>query len=235
MTRGWYSLRAAVMASNTLGGDNTIAFDLNSMQCSTISLTTGQLDVTTPNLTIGGPATDVVTIDGGYNSGHFNRVFHHTGAGTLHLDHIAVTDAWYAAPVNQAAKGGCVYSYGNVYLSNSNVSACRVQATGGAQAEGGGVRARGAKLVETSIVDCSALSGSAAATGGGIYIDSGGLTSKDSTIDNNIAASYEQPPTSYGGGITSRSSTTIERTTISGNRAVSGAGLYLERFSSHCE
>src|ERR1700761_1701001 len=58
------SLREAVQSANQLGGDATIQFDLNVMGCSTITLTTGEIDVTVDSLTIAGPDPDVVTIDG---------------------------------------------------------------------------------------------------------------------------------------------------------------------------
>ena len=108
---GQGSLRDAVNAANMAGIDATIKFDLNTMGCSTISLTTGEMGVTIDNLTIQGPDPELVTIEGGYSQGHFNRIFKHVApTGTLHLDHLVLTDAKYLASGNQAARGGCVYS-----------------------------------------------------------------------------------------------------------------------------
>ena len=80
---GQDSLRAAIAAANTLDVDSAIEFDLNAMGCSTITLETGQLTVSVDNLTIGGPASEIVTIDGGYVLGHSNRIFKHTSIAAL--------------------------------------------------------------------------------------------------------------------------------------------------------
>ena len=122
------SLRDAIAAANSLNVDSAIEFDLNAMGCSTITLSTGQITISVHSLSIGGPAPNIVTIDGGYNLGHSNRIFKHTGQGTLQLDHLALTDAVYSTAGNQQAMGGCVYSLGTAYLSNSSLDSCRAMA-----------------------------------------------------------------------------------------------------------
>jgi hypothetical protein len=108
------------------------------MQCSTISLSTGQITISVANLTIGGPDPEIVTIDGGYSFGHANRIFKQTAyGGTLHLDHLALTDAMYSTVGNQQANGGCIYSNGIAYLSSSKLEGCRAVANN-ASAGGGG-------------------------------------------------------------------------------------------------
>lgn len=220
---GQDSLRAAVAAANMLGADAAIEFDLAAMGCSTITLDTGQIVVTAYSMTIGGPGPDLVTIDGGYSLGHSNRIFRHIGAGVLHLDHLILTDALYSSVGNQSANGGCIYSSGNAYLSNTRLDSCRVVAnTGGAR--GGGVSGRSVKLVDSSVSNCGASS-QTQASGGGVFSGTGGFTAQGTTISNNTAASYAQIPNSHGGGVDTRSNAVIVRSTISGNRAETVGGL----------
>ncbi len=176
------------------------------------------------NLTIGGPGPDIVTIDGGYALGHSNRIFKHTGLGILHLDHLVLTDAIYSTAGNQQANGGCIYSNGTAYLSSTRLDSCRAVADT-ASATGGGVWARGVKLIDSVVTNSGASSSQSPASGGGIFADMLGFTVKGSTISNNIAASYAQVPDSSGGGAEFRSNGIIENSTMSGNQAQFGAGF----------
>ena len=104
---GANSLRASVDTANTLSGDVTIEFDLNAMQCSAITLTSGEISITRDDLTIQGPGADLLTIDGGYAGGHSNRIFDHTGLGTLTIEGLTLKDAKYFASAPQDGSGGC--------------------------------------------------------------------------------------------------------------------------------
>ena len=86
------SLRAAVAIANANDGW-TIEFDLSQMQCSTISLTTGEIEITANNLMLDGPGADLLTIDGGYGAGYYNRIFNHTGQGHLAINGLLLKDA----------------------------------------------------------------------------------------------------------------------------------------------
>jgi hypothetical protein len=88
-----------------------------------------------------------------------------------------------------------------------------------------GVWGRGVKLVDSVVSNCGASS-QLQASGGGVFVDARGLTVKGSTISNNVAASYALSPDSSGGGAEIRSVATIEHSTVSGNQAVVGGGLY---------
>lgn len=220
---GQDSLREAVgLATN----GSAIEFDLNSMQCSTITLTSGQITIAVANLKIGGPDPEMVTIDGGYSFGHSNRIFNHTGNGTLQLDHLELTDAIYAPAADQYAAGGCVRSNGKAYLTSTNINSCRAAATGLGGASGGGVWARGITLVGSTVSNCAAVSESPSSQGGGIFTETQGFASKDSTISNNTATSYAPHPNGSGGGAFIRSAATFEHSTISGNQAQFGGGLF---------
>jgi hypothetical protein len=221
------SLRDAVNAANMLGVDATVQFDLNAMGCSTITLKTGEIEITVDNMTISGPDPDLVTIDGGYSFGYYNRVFDAVGSssGMLHLDHVVLKDGKYNTPSNQQALGGCVYGSGIVYLSHAQVVGCHAVSSNMA-ASGGGVWARGVKLVD-SVVSNNIANGQASyALGGGIGAETLGLDVRGSTISNNAAYSNAQSPDSRGGGAYVLSGmTTIQGSTISGNSAIFNGGV----------
>jgi hypothetical protein len=167
----------------------------------------------------------LVTIEGGYSHGHTNRIFDHTGNGTLELDHLRLTDAKYGTAGNLQANGGCVYSSGTVYLTHTTVSACHAVTTGAAQANGGAVWGRGVKLNQSVVTNSTVAAFLAAADGGGIMTDLLGLSAKDSTISNNFAISYAANPNASGGGASIRGPAIFERSTISGNQADFGGGI----------
>lgn len=221
---GQDSLRSAVAAANTLNVDSAIEFDLNAMGCSIITLTTGEIDVTVENLTIGGPGPDVVTIDGGYSQQYLNRIFKHTAAGVLHLDHLVLTDAKYVTSGNQQALGGCVYSLDTAYLSSTRVDNCHVVSENAA-AQGGGVFGHGVKLVDSVVSNSSAQSQLSEPDGGGIFSDSGGLDVTGSMVRDNFAQSFVPNPSASGGGVESRGATTFQGSTVSGNTADFGGGI----------
>lgn len=219
---GTGSLRDAVAQVNLAGVDAAIGFDLQSMQCSRITLKTGEIQITTPNVMIGGPGAAIVTIDGGLSLGYKNRIFKHTGqGGVLHLDHLALTDAHYTHV--GSASGGCVISPGTVYLSDSSVDGCRVSSDG--TATGGGIWTRKLQMIRSVVSHCAVASEQGFAAGGGIYLDAYGATVKQSTISNNIVISYGAYPISAGGGIFLRSVITIENSTLWGNQAGYGGAL----------
>src|SRR5262249_11842944 len=73
---GTGSLREAVN-----GAASGTEIDLSQLSCSTISLSTGGIQVTQASLILNGPGADMLTIDGGSSNQHYNRVIHHTGSG----------------------------------------------------------------------------------------------------------------------------------------------------------
>jgi hypothetical protein len=81
------------------------------------------------------------------------------------------------------------------------------------------------KLIDSTVSNCGAISQSASAEGGGIFIGGLGFLAKDSTISGNFANSYAPVPFSFGGGAEFRSPATLERTTIVANSAVFWAGI----------
>ena len=107
------SLRDAVQTASGLSGDVTIEFDLSQMQCSKITLLYGEIAIANQNLTIQGPGADKLAIDGDYSFGRLNRVFDHTGLGTLTISGLSIEDAMYFSTGSLPAYGGCILSNGN--------------------------------------------------------------------------------------------------------------------------
>jgi hypothetical protein len=206
---GTGSLRDALAAA---GDGDTV--DLTALTCSTITLTSGAVQSAAENVTIKGPGSNLLTIDGGYDAGYYNSAIYHFGTGTLSITGVTITDAKY---LGSLPVGGAIYSEGSVYLGNSVVSGCGVGGSG-AIAAGGGIYAKGNVVVKYSVINGNFTDATDAdARGGGIYAH-GGVTAKYSTISNNV--SYASP--SYfavAGGIESHGNVSISATTISGNLA----------------
>jgi hypothetical protein len=175
-----------------------------------------EIVVAQDDLTIQGPSTGSVTISGAGMS----RVFHHSGAGTLALNAMTVTDGYYHATVN--AYGGCIESDGgNLFLSHVTVSQCTVASDGGF-GNGGGISAHLGEitLIASRVVENQASGGTEYnGWGGGIY--SGGNTlAFYSSISGNTAHQD-----GVGGGIATHGSCTAVSSTIDNNAGGYGGGL----------
>jgi hypothetical protein len=92
------TLRSAVASAQD--GD-VVTLNQLPLVCSTVSLSTGALEIPVANLTIEGDVNRSITISAAGKS----RVLHHTGTGTLVLKYLGVTDGYYIAPL---AHGGCI-------------------------------------------------------------------------------------------------------------------------------
>src|SRR4051812_32675083 len=103
--------------------------DLRSLQCSTITLTTGALEIGVDDLVLEG-TRGALTIDAAGSS----RVLFHPGTGTLRLYGLGFANGFAAG-----ASGGCIYSAGSLHLDRSVVSGCLAEGPG--SLSGGGVSA----------------------------------------------------------------------------------------------
>ncbi|MFQ5478151.1 MAG: choice-of-anchor Q domain-containing protein [Candidatus Binatia bacterium] len=196
------SLRAALGAAAS--GD-TIDFAVNG----TIVLSSGELAVDR-GLNILGPGPTLLTISGGGNS----RVFRVESADPVTISGLAVIDGF------ASGDGGGLYAVD----TDLELSDCSF---GGNHAEGDGGGIFGTRTYPWSplgfrIKTSSVTANSAAGSGGGVSVFSRDLEVADSVIAGN-SAGY------LGGGVSARTgasetSLTIARSTISGNRAVSGGG-----------
>ena len=219
------SLRDAV--SSAVSGDMV---DLSSLNCSTITLTSGQIEIPQDDLYLkySGEGGTPPTIAANLSS----RVFHHSGSGTLRLVGLTITqgkydntNAYQAVP----ASGGCIYSAGNVYLGGSTVTGCEAKDTRGEDAAGGGVyTVQSLTLFHSIVSGNSATSTARFASGGGAFAHSA-LDIEYSSVSRNVASGLGGA--NVGGGIevvnTGRGLSTIANSTIDGNRADIGGGLMI--------
>jgi hypothetical protein len=157
------SLRDALASAHS--GDS---IDLTSLTCSTISLTTGELNVAVDDLTLHGPGAHALKIAGGLTvPAHQYSVVHHTGHGTLHIETLAITDkfAAYEKPTSR-----CIVSAGTIDLVGSLVTEC----------SGGGVFSDGFSARDSTISHSSQA----------LYTSGGNVSIVDSTISNNISYGF---------------------------------------------
>src|SRR5687768_7398245 len=181
------SLRAVVSAAAS--GD---VIDLRPLACSKILLTSGSIAVPQASLTILGRTRYGLTIDGN----RADRVFLHTGTGTLRISHVSVANGERRVLDLEGGiseYGGCIYSNGNVELHQAWVRSCRALQQGFIDSPltfGGGISAEGdVTLTWSAVFDNQALDNG---TGGGIYAK-GRVTLYHSQVYQNVA--YD------GGGI----------------------------------
>ena len=236
---GQNSLREVIGAASD--GD-VIEFDLSQSQCSTITLTSGEIAVNLDNLTLQGDAAapGAITISGG---GAF-RVFEHVGSGTLAIGALTISKGY--VHVSGVARGGCLSSTGSVFLSGTTITDCTALSDA-AESEGGGIYAgHGVTLIVSTVSGNNAIAPGERGLGGGIYAAAigalyssisgneahdgtlgglgggakvtGGMSIVASTIDHNAAA--------YASGLSLHDSSYIINSTISDNVARKFSALY---------
>lgn len=218
------SLRSAVASA---GSGDTVVFDTVQMNCSTITLTSGQISIGVQELTIQGPADSTLTV-GGFNS---SRVFLDYGdhARKLTLSNLTIANGYVSVQTSgYLAIGGCIETSGELILSHVTVSGCKARGlVSGTQALGGGIFAYRLTMQDSTITNNEA-SGYGGAFGGGALVQDR-MTIVSSRITDNTASRI----TNFGvGGGLNRSSVTagngdvlITASTISGNHADVGGGL----------
>jgi predicted outer membrane repeat protein len=191
------SLRDAV--AGAASGD-TVSFSLS---CSTITLTSGAINIAT-NLTISGPGASALALSGNNAS----QVFV-VGAGVPSFAISGVTIE------NGNGPGGGIYDAGGTDLT---VGASDFINNFGSR--GGAIYDVGTGSL--SVAGTTFSGNQASVYGGAIYITGGGaLTVSDSSFTNN-QGSYD------GGGILSEGPLTVTRSSFSGNTAETGGGIFIE-------
>ncbi|MDA0586557.1 MAG: right-handed parallel beta-helix repeat-containing protein [Planctomycetota bacterium] len=213
------SLRAAIMESGALPGDDTINLPAGNYTLSIGGIgeqfaASGDLDITdtTGTLTILGAGADVTTID----AASIERIFHITSGATLILDGVTIT----GGQVRGSEDGGGIRNDGGtVTIRNSVITGNRSLDDGGA-IDNAGVMT----LVDTTV------SGNVATNNGGGIRNVGNLTIINSTIGGVVdpVAMTDTRNTAglNGGGIINLDggTITIANSTISGNRVTFGSG-----------
>lgn len=206
-----------IITSVAQSGDTV---DLSQLTCSTITLTTGGAIVVAQNdLTLIGPIAGSLTISGNDAS----RVLEHTGFGLLSLNYLTVAHGHeYLTGLNNAARGGCIFSAGSIDLYTSTVTECRASSDVD-HAQGGGIYASQSITMTFSSISNNEVTslGPNGVRGGGVATWS--LSVKYSSITSNIAEAANS--SGNGGGATAWHSAIIRGSTIDGNKAPYGGGL----------
>jgi hypothetical protein len=208
------SLRDAVA---TAADGDTI--DLTQLSCSTISLTTGEITIAQNTLNLVGPGSSLSIVRD--LSSNASRILTHTGYGVLTVAGLSIAHgvATY--------EGGCIWSTGNLTLSNALVSDCGTQgvAEQGHDSRGGGVYVAGNLTMSSSTLVSNSCSAdfSTRAFGGGAFVG-GSAHILESTISGNYVGYF----VGHGnvGGITIQGTepSIIVNSTISGNSATNLLG-----------
>jgi hypothetical protein len=237
---GNVSLRSAIMATNDLGGDNTILLSAGTYTLTIAPVSSGgdeggHLNIgrglTNNNVTINGATDDVTVIDangldhaidvGFFCSATLSHLTIQNGTGTsggdvansgrLTIDSCTITGG-------TAVFGGGVFSNGGTLtISNSNIAY-----NGTSGSTWGAVFAQGAAVTLTN----DSLVYNSGVLGGGLFMNGGTATITSSTIANNSV-------TSWGGGIYNQAATiTLTNDTIANNSATAGGGIYTFGFGA---
>jgi hypothetical protein len=187
---GTGSLRAALgMAAN---GD-TINFKLP--YPATITLTSGYLEIST-DVTISGPGTAYLFIDGGRASQVFQVDSTVTGVGAT-ISGVTIENGF-----NSTSSGGGISNYGTLAVTDSSLVK-----NGGGFLYGGGIYNNGTMTVS----NCSLVDNESSTGGGGIFNDTGGtMTVSNSSLSGNESVGL-------GGGIGNVGMLTVTDSTLSGN------------------
>jgi hypothetical protein len=215
-----------VLAGSVPSG-HTVDLSQLPLACSTITLdhARGAIVITQDALTVQGRAGNQVTIDG---DGH-SSVFRHYGGGVLRLNDVTIAHGYFQSggPPDPLPAGGCIFSSGDVVLVTSTVTDCTVDATEASHARGGAIDAEGYLAVYFSRIANSLSYGRLNfSLGGGAYVG-GNLVASYSTIADNAASSDPAVGFSYGGGAwVNGGYDEIRGSTVSGNRALAGGGVF---------
>jgi len=221
------SLRAAVASASDKDVVDLSQLPTQAMPCSTITLTSGEIAVSQPNLTLQGPAAGAsVAVSGTADcaTAPYCRVLNAVGTGQLSIKHLTISNGTYAAN-QKKARGGCIRANGSVFLAHTLVTNCYVAMNGvNTSASGGGIYASDGVVLLFSTVSsntATVIGTGNHASGGGI--DTGSMTSKYSTLAYNSATNGNNGNFSRGGGI-SAYQTVVLGSTLSYNQADIGGG-----------
>jgi hypothetical protein len=193
--------------------NDTIVF-APSLDGSTITLTSGQLNIAT-GLTIKGPGAGQLTISGGNHS----RVFEVNANAPVVLSGLTISNGTAAQP-----NAALPYDYdggGILNLSTLTLTGCIVSgnsASAPAPSYGGGIYNAGTlTLTGCSVSNNTANADNAPAAGGGIY-NSGTLTITNSTLSGNET-------NGIGGGIYNAGTLTVSSSTFQAPRPGANANF----------
>jgi hypothetical protein len=213
------TLRAEVTLANAAAtATSNDRVDLAACRNSTITLYSGAIPITAPSLTIGAQTG----ADGGVViQGSNDRVFSHTGSGTVDFKYMTVKNGQTLS--GGIALGGCIYSTGTVTVTGSTITDCVANASGNF-ASGGAIFAQTAITLRESVVSGSAAASFGASKGGGVATP-GNLTLDYSTIHGNFALGRNGGE-GFGGGVSGSGVISINNSTLDGNYAQTSGGAF---------
>lgn len=209
------------------GNGTSVSFD--NLQCSTITLTSGELEVAVDYLYIVGNAQTITAANA-------SRVISHTGQGQLTLRNLTISDGYLTGSAI-SLNGGCIDSNGSLILSQVAVTGCRIATLPnayGMTGRGGGVYARGDIQMDLSSVTGNVIAPPSRfnynySAGNGIAAR-GHVTMSHSLVSGNTFESEcgVVPGECFfmvGGGIYANGGVTLYASTVSDNTAYRGAGV----------
>jgi CSLREA domain-containing protein len=219
------TLREAINAANTAGG-GTIDFDPS--VSGTINLgKTGLPDLTT-NITITGPGSSILTVDGFFGNFH---IFNIPGGVTASISGLTLTDVDFGGDFSgSSVQGGAIFNAGNLTLTDIAATTNRVENFGFGDAAGGAITNTGTLTAN----NCNFGGNEADATEGllpgmargGAIFNTGTLTLNDTLFITNFAVgadgSFSDGGPGLGGAIYSSGVLRITRGSLDGNATVGG-------------
>ena len=180
------SLREA--ASNAADFD---VITMHGLTCSTISLSSGPIEIYASDVTLLGPGQDALTIDGG----HSDYVLYMDNDGT----ETSITDLTIANGRSTSGFGGCISIFGDLRLTRSTVTGCEAGDGNNTYAYGAGVNVRGDLIMVSSTISGNHALATDKAFGGGAYVGGAAVLYENSTVSGNSVVTTNDK--ARGGGI----------------------------------
>jgi hypothetical protein len=191
----------------------------------------GAITITQEDLTLNGPGVDQFMISRSDGAGiPRDRIFKHSGQGKLVISNVSVANG-YVSTTNTLAKGGCIYSLGEVVLDHAKVSQCLAKSSAFA-AWGGGVYSKTSVTVQSSTLSNNHVDAHGYAVGGGIMTE-GNLAMQSSILDSNTATTSSNGYAAFGGagfafGSFNAQNSSVSNNTTAGSIFDTGGGLYVK-------
>jgi hypothetical protein len=218
------TLRAAIEASNNLGGDTTITLPdpttltspLNADAYVLDEATLGQLEIddTTGTVTINGAGANLVSIEGAATEGAATtRVLQVDPNASAVINNVTIANG---NAYNGGEDGGGILNSANLTLTDSTVTNNQTN-----DGPGGGISADSGA---TTTLDHDSVTGNTGASdGGGIIADGGTMTLDETLVSTNTAANEGGGVFIDGQGVPS-SFTMDDNSTVTGNTAGEDGG-----------
>lgn len=208
------SLRDAIAAA--ADGDT---IDLTQLACSTISLATGSIHIPQDTLSLVGPGPSLSIKQG--SPSDRGRILTHTGTGSLAVAGLTLSDGY------EDHDGGCIWSAGNLTLSNASVRQCQsgTNYTSSNTNFGGGIYVAGNLTMSSSTLEGNVCFSApyGISYGGGAFVG-GAANIHESTINNNYVGGVYRRGNVAGITIAGTEPSVIVNSTISGNGATNLLG-----------